>query len=101
MDSPTSPALAVDSFLNLEGYTVEPVTLSLTGNESTDIDPLALAFSLVGNTEIGVHLSLAESADPVPVDSVGADISSSRKQGQIIWPKIMNFDKRKRNTYQL
>ena len=63
-----------------------PVTLSLTGNESTDIDPLALALSVVGNTETGVDLQtplpLAEGADPVPVDSVGADSSSLRKQGQ-------------------
>ena len=106
MDSQTSPPLAVDSFLTLEGTMVEadetPVTLSLTGNESTDIDPLALALSLVGNTETGVDLhtplSLAEDAHPV-----GADISSSRKWGQINDDLSKNYEVRskKRKTYQL
>ena len=111
MDSQTSPPLAVDSFLTLEGTMVEadetPVTLSLTGNESTEIDPLALALSLVGNTETGVDLhtplSLAEDAHHEPVDSVGADMSSSRKQGQINDDLSKNYELRskKRKTYQL
>ena len=109
MDSQTSPPLAVDSFLTLEGNIMveadgTPVTLSLTGNESTDIDPLALALSLVGNTETGVDLqtplSLAEGADPVPVDSVGADSSSLRKRGQRNDDLSKNYELRSKK-YQL